>query len=481
LAPYEVFAAIHSFGPQFNHFFLGHDGAVGVGDYWTQYGMSMDHHIPREHASAQGSYIPLYVHSDGGEVYNNEEYSIWSWSSALVQGCNTWDYKFFMCMVPERRKFLEVTESEIVDFLVWNIQVLESKKFPSHDHLQRLLTGNRAHLAGQALAGDWGAAFVAHLGDLKERVKLHRLSRNYQCNFMCEKCVAHRYNAFANGYDFGPNAVWRQLEVSHETYLLSTPEHSRSPFCRLRSWTIHRNRPDLLHGVWLGIAKDVCGQFMFDIVTMYMSDDMSANLVMIHRQMLEWYREQGMHCGVPVFRQTTLSWKDQDDIPVLEAKMKGAHSKLVFLYLSWLSVMIVNSGVDTSPYAVLRATMLCSLSDVIKVFDHSGRFMTQAEADRVLLHGNLFLVSYQRLAAEALMNHQFAYKLRPKMHDFAHLLIEVGRTRENPRQRDLFDAEDYIGKIKGLAAACHKRRVDLSVCHRLILFLTHRWDRRRHA
>ena len=138
IAPHELFAAVHGVGgDQFRLSFLGDAGPEGVADYWSQYAMSMEHHVCVEHGPERGSFIPVFIHSDGGEVYNNEEYSIWSWSSALVSGVNTWDMKQFICMLPERMRIPGVTDACIVQFLAWSFGVLEGKVYPGSD-----LSGN---------------------------------------------------------------------------------------------------------------------------------------------------------------------------------------------------------------------------------------------------------------------------------------------------------------------------------------------------
>ena len=43
-------------------------------------------------------------------------------------------------------------------------------------------------------------------------------------------------------------------------------------------------------------------------------------------------------------------------------------------------------------------------------------------------------------------------QVRPKLHYLAHCIEELGITGENPRRTDLFGAEDYIGKVRGLRA-----------------------------
>jgi hypothetical protein len=116
------------------------------------------------------STIPIAVHSDGGEIFASTEYSIYSWSSALVSDINTFDYRFLICLLPEDLKIKWSSDHEIIDFILWNIRVLEDGIHPSHDHLGRVLTGHRAAKAGKPLATGWRCTLTATLSDNKEKV-----------------------------------------------------------------------------------------------------------------------------------------------------------------------------------------------------------------------------------------------------------------------------------------------------------------------
>ena len=76
--------------------------------------------------------------------------------------------------------------------------------------------------------------------------------RNYQCTFLCKKCLASKEPDVAYAYDFSPYAKWKDLLVSHSLYLNATAAALLSPWTRIRSWTIFRNREDLLHNKYLG-------------------------------------------------------------------------------------------------------------------------------------------------------------------------------------------------------------------------------------
>eukprot|EP00969_Alexandrium_andersonii_P099594 4393608-Alexandrium_andersonii.AAC.1 len=47
-------------------------------------------------------------------------------------------------------------------------------------------------------------------------------------------------------------------------YMNSTPPHERSPWASVPGWSLEAIRSDTLHMLWLGVAKDVTGQLLFD-------------------------------------------------------------------------------------------------------------------------------------------------------------------------------------------------------------------------
>ena len=124
--------------------------------------------------------------SSGVETFNNVEYHIFSWSSALISGqAEIEDHKHLICAVDEVKMVDTVTLEELADFLEWNLSVMESGRHPFLNHLGQELDGPRAQLAGQPLHGatasdSYRACFAAWLGDLKERVLIHKYERNYR-------------------------------------------------------------------------------------------------------------------------------------------------------------------------------------------------------------------------------------------------------------------------------------------------------------
>ena len=471
LAPHEVFAALHRAGRQFAVAMLGPSGTCSASSYWCEFGRSMNDHVLSSPDMA--STVPLWVHSDGGEVFNTTEFSIFSWSSALVQDINPFDYKNLICLMPEEWKVKRETDAAIIEFISWSLRVLEAGVFPSTDHRGRPLTGHRQLMAGQPIAGGWRASLVGTLGDLKEKTKIHRLKRNYACNFFCDKCLCCRHMECGNGYDFRASAMWRMMPVSHELYLRTTPVGDRSPWCNHPSWSIYRHRDDMLHGWWLGFVKDVSGQLLFDLAG---GDgaDLDVSLKSLWLEMKAWLKDRGVTCNVKCFKKSTLVDKAHD-FPSLKAEIKASQSKLIFLRVARKAIDVSHEG-EESGYNHLRATTCWNLLQVVRIFDdHEGPFLPEDAAKAAADHGELFLVTYQTLAASAIAFGRTAWRVRPKLHYAAHTFDEVRRTGENPRRQDLFDAEDFIGKVKRVASKCHGATASLRTVQRMIVFLCERW------
>jgi hypothetical protein len=325
---------------------------------------------------------------------------------------DTLDSRHLMCLIEQDRKVPNITDTELVRFVKYNLEVLESGVHPHTDYMGRPLDNARAKLSGKPLANGWRASFWGWQGDIKEKVKQHKFSRNWQCNFLCERCLGCRHLQCGNAYDFRESALWRQLPVDHTSYLRSTSADQLSPWAMIPSWRIDRNTDDLLHMIWLGFGKDVIGQLLFDLAILHPS--LEEGLIVLSQECRSWYRARKIPFSMKPWNLNTISVKSMSrDYPTFESKQKGANTKLVFLWLSAKCVELVNSGTDMSGYARLRAEMCWCLSNVLHLFDRAGHFLTRDAAREAHKDGNRFLVIYTHLASVALQMEIAAFKVLP--------------------------------------------------------------------
>ena len=264
LQPYEVFSMLWGHAEQFQKALLGDYDASAVQVYWETMARSSwttsDVLSDAELWENRAKVMPFFIHSDGGEIYKNGSYTIYQWCTPFAFNINPKDSRLYILMIDEAIR-TEKTETEVASYLSYQNEVLKSGVHPSLDHDGNPVTGSKVDLIGKKLAGGWRAAFSAWTGDLKEDVKVHKLHRNYQCNFFCKKCLACKHKHNGNGYDFNIGAFWTRNLVNHATYLDTTAPERRSPYCQMKGWTIHRSREDDLHQIWLGFAKGPCDVF----------------------------------------------------------------------------------------------------------------------------------------------------------------------------------------------------------------------------
>ena len=149
-------------------------------------------------------------------------FSVYHWSTPFTYDIDYRDSKLYMFMIDEHSMVPGGTEDEITDFICFCQETLESGVYPSTLHDRKTpVTGHRAKVAGQPLASGMRASFTGWTGDIKERVRVHKFPRHYQCNFLCEKCLGCKHLPNGNAYDFAPDAGWKGMLISqrHNKYI----------------------------------------------------------------------------------------------------------------------------------------------------------------------------------------------------------------------------------------------------------------------
>jgi hypothetical protein len=90
----------------------------------------------------------------------------------------------------------------------------------------------------------------------------------------------------------------------------------------------------------------------------------------------------------------------------------------------------------------------------------------QDEADQIADAGRTFLISYQHLTERAVARRDKLWHLRPKFHQFDHLLDWTQATRMNPKMTANWGEEDLIGKLKRIGKNTHRKTASRRVLER---------------
>lgn len=118
----------------------------------------------------------------------------------------------------------------------------------------------RSSLSGKTLANGYRAAYFTTKADAKARVAMNKFSQNYLSKQMCDQCCAMQFRGAAPNplffKDFSPNPAYEMTVLDHDMYLRLSPQ-SISPWSAVEGWRLETVSWDLLHNVFLGVARDL--------------------------------------------------------------------------------------------------------------------------------------------------------------------------------------------------------------------------------
>ena len=188
---------------QFNVSALGPGGEKSARTFWER---ALEQEWGAKHpvlegrrGDALGKIIPLQIHVDGAEVYNNKEYLVFSISSVLAQGSCIWDNKFVVLKLPvmwiKTKSMMQLVMRRVAAFFAWNFAVIASGRLPNTGFYGESLKFEAAD--DDKIMGEFIGAFAFFKADGKARVQAHNFTaHNYGSIFCCDGCLAT--NPFAS-------------------------------------------------------------------------------------------------------------------------------------------------------------------------------------------------------------------------------------------------------------------------------------------
>ena len=278
--------------------------------------------------------------------------------------------------------------------------------------------------------------------------------------------------------DWRRSAAWRKYILTHSGYIESTDASNISPWCAFRGFTLSRALHDLMHVVHLGIAKDHIAQMLHDLCVFGFEGGGSLNdqLMRLYLKFKRWCRSHRISYTRQRFTSKSLGIKS-NQYPVMQ-RMKAAHAKPIIHFLAhrWRRVLTLPQAQHDAGLR-LRAWACYGLAKLLHVFDRGSVFLTPDEIQRAQTASQTFLLAWQELSFIAGSKGETVFKLRPKGHYLAHLMIQVAETTENPRLLCNFIFEDFMGKIIMQARAQHRTNVTPRTVELYVMHIRHRWRR----
>lgn len=124
-----------------------------------------------------------------------------------------------------------------------------------------------------------------------------------------------------------------------------------------------------------------------------------------------------------------------------------------------------------------RAQALWSADSWLNLLAKSGMFLTELEEENRLVLGKLMITAYASLAAWALRERRFLFRLRPKFHLLHHCCVDVRKSKLNCNIRATWMDEDAIKRWMRVTRQVHKRTAAENSLRRFALGIRANLDR----
>ena len=232
---------------------------------------------------------------------------------------------------------------------------------------------------------------------------------------ICWRCGATKGNSdFSTVYtDFSATAGWRLRAVGE-------PWETRPFLVDLWGWTPDIIGIDLLHVLFLGVFRDLCGsaiRVLIQCKDYFSGSTIALRFKALTREMRAWSKRTGTPLQIRRLKKSSVNWKS-DVCPELHTKAADCGSILKFL---------VHKVQEKEPPAYQGMTAsLWGASNFAGVLMSADMWLSEEERASAIYFGRLFVRSYLELTAEALAAGHLLWKV-----------IEAKNARVDARHRGL--------------------------------------------
>ena len=414
--------------------------------------------------------MPLTIHVDGVETYTNTEHIVFSVSSVLSRACDVLDMKFLVLKVPASMVPTEALRIDMYKtaacYFAWCFEVLQTGRWPPTGLYGETVQWPGAK-SGDLLMGGYSGAMAFMKTDGKARIEAHQFPFNYRRIFMCDECFAvqpfpsvllSQLLSFLLYTDFSRVAGWRKTTFCHDFYLRHcsniTPWMAVPGFRKeLVAWCFMHLGP-------LGFLRDFSAAMVIDflrrcaLMVRYGCADVDGILRHLWLEFKQWSKDRGYgyvsSAGLTLTKLGVDGLYHNNKYPELASSIKASTVKTFTCFLAWLAVEIEQDD----PRDNLRAAAGWGIAEFIWICDTSGVILSESQVRRLQDGGRTFLEAYAELARRAAVQKSMMWKVRPKLHEFEHLLSFVAASRINPLYMSAWHEESFLGKVKKLTIKC---------------------------
>jgi hypothetical protein len=482
IAPHEFFSRLWSLNLFHN---VTPPGAPSCGMFWAgQDGEEWKESHPATQRGGDMTFVvPVRIHGDEGSGFRKRPTYIIQWQSALHHGASM-DSRFLIAVIPTcvcvTRNRVNLTLNALLRFVAWSLSCLLTGTFPAS------LPQGVGRVSGEVpaegpLAGQYRGAFCGLKGDAKFIKEAINPEHHYSTGFICSRCWAHKTLPALLYTNFGVDAGWRLARVSNEEFLRALARKAGreqwSGLVAVPGFHLSLIWDDFLHAVYLHApGSNAAGSALVELAErgafgpLARATDRDAVLGVAFHRFGHWCGHKGATSTAceSDFTEGALGWAA---FPELGGK--GADIKLAICWLA--SEALVFAGRSPGRVEKLIASCLQCLARLIDILDANGMFLDEKPRLHAMECGWGFLQAYAALASDAMASGKLRWRLQPKLHTVAEMILRLESSRLNPRFTQCFMDEDFVGRVARLSRMCHPRAVGLRTLQRYLAQLTARW------
>ncbi|CAE7241970.1 unnamed protein product [Symbiodinium sp. CCMP2592] len=270
--------------------------------------------------------------------------------------------------------------------------------------------------------------------------------------------------------DFTSSALWRRTCDYQGSKL-----QEASPWRACRGYRKARRAFDIMHLCHLGFIRDVIGSVL--------KDTLESGELQRFVQLPGGTWDECLHAWTRMAQRFAKDRKldlymkpltaancglTQIAYPELTSRVKASKARVLLAFTCHFDMALDQEGANS--HALLRQRMVWNLDSALSIFGTASRpHAATSDVHLGCRRFTTFLLSYQKLALNALQQQRLLFKLRPKLHYLQHLILDTQQTELNAMAMSNFGDEDHMKVLKSVSHACHPGKVLTSWAKRYLI------------
>lgn len=444
--------------------------------------------------------LPFYLHGDGGRTYKKDSLLVLSMYSALGSGTAKKPVDLqplkrrrmdpSECLDESQQLGVNLTGQSLTNRFLFCAMKCELYKNKRHrfnallDHWGRFL----AQLFEEGFTFDgetWRVAILGLTGDAPFLREAGNHDRSFSCvgkkhgstglKGVCWLCPAGR----SGGPPFEDVRVTSALWTGQCGQSNPLPWSEPGPLLQhlaLNELDVASfYRPDLFHVYHAGVGKDFAASaIIYAMKTFYKRRNIHLSVDAINEELKQFLQQTKVRINFGRLTLEMLGYSTARSYPFGHWS-KNMDTAVMAKFAEYLCVKNHN-GYERDAIRQLIVEACGCINHYMHVLFNAGFFLTESEAWQAIQSGQRFLICFSQLA-EACCNQRLClFKLKPKLHYFAHLIHRSWQQFQvntesvvNALAESTFMLEDFVGHISRLSRRVSAKKHGLKIYYRYMV------------